>query len=66
MSTTTITIGSITTSSVCDTDGALDIDVTVRFANGTEAEGELTLLPAEDGSGYSSWGEPSHWVDGRL
>ena len=50
-----------------ETEGALDVDVTIRFADGTELEGELTLLPAEDGSGYTSWGSPSHWVsDGLL
>jgi hypothetical protein len=29
-------------------------------------DGEVTLLPAEDGSGYTSWGQPDHWVDGAL
>jgi hypothetical protein len=44
----------------------IDVDFTLTI-NGEEYEGEVTLLPHEDGSrGYGAWGEPNHWVDGRT
>ena len=40
------------------------IDVVVSVDG---VDGEVTLLPAEDGvGGYGSWGSPDHWVSGDL
>lgn len=45
----------------------LDVDVTVTLTGGRVIEGKVTLLPAADGRPrYESWGDPDHWVDGRL
>ncbi len=45
----------------------LDVGVTVTLPGGRVVEGEVTLLPAEDGRPvYESWGEPSMWVSGKL
>lgn len=44
-----------------------DVDVTVVLPDGGVVEGEVTLLPAEDGRAvYERWGDPANWVDGRL
>jgi hypothetical protein len=38
-------------------EGGVDVDVTVTFPDGSECDGEVTLLPAEDGRHvYESWG----------
>jgi len=47
-------------------EGGIDVDFTLTL-NGVEHEGEVTLLPHEDGRpGYSSWGAPDNWVDSRT
>jgi hypothetical protein len=44
----------------------VDVDFTLEL-DGKTIEGEVTLLPREDGSpGYASWGQPDHWLDGRT
>lgn len=45
----------------------LDVGVTVTLPDGREIDGEVTLLPREDGSpGYAAWGSRDHWVSGDL
>jgi hypothetical protein len=46
------------------TDNGMDVSLTVRFGR-TTMTGEVTLLPSADG-GWTSWGSPDHWVDGKL
>lgn len=51
-----------------DVAGATDVDITVTI-DGTEHEGEVTLIPAEDRNACGrlvAWGSPDHWVDGKL
>ena len=44
--------------------------INVRFVltlDGVEHDGEVTLLPHEDGRpGYGRWGDRNHWLDGRT
>lgn len=48
-------------------EGGLDVDFTLTLSDGTEIDGEATLLPHEDGRpGYGAWGAPDNWVDGRT
>jgi hypothetical protein len=43
-----------------------DVDFTLTL-DGVEIEGEVTLLPHEDGSpGYGAWGQVDNWLDGRT
>ena len=46
------------------TERGVDVDWTLTLSDGREIEGEATLLPREDGSGYGAWGEPAHWISG--
>lgn len=62
---TNITASNVRPSDCSDHTGALDLDVSIVLSDVT-IDGEVTLLPAEDGSGYSSWGSPDHWVDGNI
>jgi hypothetical protein len=44
----------------------VDVDVIVTLGGRTLA-GEVTLLPADDGSPqYVAWGSPDHWVSPAL
>ncbi len=64
---TTKVIAGDATETTTGVERGLDVPVTVTLPDGREVEGEVTLLPAEDGRPtYESWGEPDHWVDGRL
>lgn len=48
-----------------ETEGGLDVDFTLTLGT-VEHDGEVTLVRrAQDGS-WSSWGELSHWLDGRT
>lgn len=66
MTSKTITASNARHSDCCDTEGALDLDVSVMLPDGTVLSGEVTLVPARSHSGYVSWGEPSHWVSSDL
>lgn len=47
-------------------DRGIDVDFTLTL-DGVEIEGEVTLLPHEDGSpGYGAWGSVENWLDGRT
>ena len=51
----------------CESDctaNGMDVSMTVRFGR-TTIIGDVTLLPS-DGGGWTSWGSPDHWVEGRL
>jgi hypothetical protein len=45
----------------------VDVDVRVTLPDGQVVEGEVTLLPAEDGTAwYEAWGSADNWVSGDL
>jgi hypothetical protein len=48
-------------------DRGVDVDFVLTI-DGATLNGEVTLLPAEDGSlVYRAWGScPDHWLDGRT
>lgn len=52
-------------STTVETDGAMDIDVTLTV-DGVTTEGEVTLCPAQYDGSLASWGDPEHWVSGAL
>lgn len=58
---------SIATETTTGVERGLDVSVTVTI-DGRDIEGEVTLVPREDGSpGYASWGSsPDFWVSGGL
>ena len=63
-------VGAMTVEAGCasPTTTGVSRGVDVNFVltlSGVDYEGEVTLLPREDGSpGYSSWGDVDHWLDG--
>lgn len=54
---------SVTTTGVA---GGIDVCFTLTL-DGAGLDGEVTLLPHEDGRpGYGAWGSVDHWLDGRT
>jgi hypothetical protein len=54
-------------SSCSESPGATDLDVLVLWSDGERWDGEITLLPEHGDHGHLvSWGQPDHWIDGRL
>lgn len=48
-------------------DRGVDVDVTVTMLDGHKVDGEVTLLPREDGTPtYDSWGSTDNWLGGAL
>ena len=56
----------IVASECCDSDGALDMSVTIDLDNGRSLSGELTLVPSAYDGRYGSWGDADNWVGGSL
>jgi hypothetical protein len=45
----------------------VDLDIKVTLPDGRVLDGEVTLLPAEDGRPkYAVWGVPENWLDSRT
>lgn len=66
MQPTNITASNVRPSTYTDTDGAVDIDVTVTL-EGLMLEGEVTLAPAQYDGSLGAFGEsPDQWVSGDL
>jgi hypothetical protein len=62
--TVTVSVASPTTTGV---EGALDVDVTVTLADGTEVEGEVTLARREHDGAWAAYGDaPDYWISGAL
>lgn len=59
---------SIATETTTGVDRGLDVDVTVTLPDGSEVDGEVTLVPNADGTpGYEAYGMgPDFWVSGPL
>lgn len=49
-------------------DDGYDVDVCVTLPDGTEIDGEVTLLRRtwEVNSPWGAWGTPNNWLDGRT
>ena len=44
----------------------IDVDFVLTI-DGEEVDGEVTLLPHEDGRpGYGAWGDADHWVESNV
>jgi len=46
--------------------GGVDVDVSLMLPDGTELEGEVTLMRREYDGSYGEWGAPDNWISGRL
>jgi len=48
-------------------EAGVDVDVSVTLPDGREIDGEVTLLPAEDGRPrFEAWGSPENWMSWGL
>lgn len=54
----------IATKTSTGVEGGVDVCFDATLDDDTVLSGEVTLLPAEDGSGFASGGAPDNWLDG--
>lgn len=66
MTTTTVTTVGAATETTTGVERGMDVTFAARLPSGATVEGEVTLLPAEDGRPvYESWGALDNWMDSR-